>query len=103
MENDNAKAPTFSQPTALHDILAAAKQSQRREHQDALNAKVVNRDPTLRQLIAATAVDVERWLKKKQSERNAKGQTARARWAIQSVGESWQASYGGIARAGRGK
>jgi len=64
LENDGAQVPSFIEPQALQEVLKAAKTSQKREHvyKDAAEDKETN--PTLRQLLSATAHDVEMWLQK---------------------------------------
>ena len=71
LENQAARVPEFIEPQALQDVLAAARASQKREHNR--SSKTDERNSTLRQLVSGTTHDVNTWLAKKKVERNHEG------------------------------
>ena len=72
--NEDAQIPSFVEPQALNDILKAAKKSQKREHMHKEGTPTeAESNPTLRQLVGATAHRVQLWLNKKKRERNNEG------------------------------
>ena len=73
LDNKDALIPSFVQPSALKDILAAAKTSQRREHQYGAASNADSLDPALRQLAPVCPSDVDNWLKLKKKQRDANG------------------------------
>ena len=73
LENEKAVVSTFIEPQALQDVLGAAKASQRREHKFGSAATRAHENPTLRELVGATAQNVEIWLTKKKIELNEDG------------------------------
>ena len=62
------------EPKVLQDVLSAAKKSQKREHMPNKGIQTgADVNPTLRQLVGATAHRVHNWLIKKKEERNTEG------------------------------
>ena len=97
----DAQIPSFVQPAALKGILAAAKTSQRKEHQYGASSNHAGLDLALRQTSAVCPRDVDHWLKLEKQKPDVR-QVSLERRTVRSSGKSDGPSEEGIGiRRGR--